>query len=67
MKNQLGASVGLILVVFFLILVVYVIYTNWLIPHTTSAKFINIDYTKDRVFFLPELVSPTTGLTIPRL
>lgn len=67
MKNQLDASVGLILVVLFLILVVYIIYINWLSPHTTSAKFINIDYTKDRVFFLPELVSPTPRLTIPML
>jgi len=57
MKNQLDTSVGLILGVFFVILFIYVIYTNMSSQHSTPANFIDIDYTKDRVFFLPELVS----------
>jgi hypothetical protein len=63
MKNQLEALVGIILLVIFLILAVYIIYTNWLSPHTTPANFINIDYKKERVFFLPELVFPTARTT----
>jgi hypothetical protein len=47
-----------------ILIVVLVLLGIWLISHwistSATAKFINVDYTKDRVFYLPVLVpSPT--------
>jgi hypothetical protein len=53
--NQLDSSIGIILVAVFGILLMWIIFNYWGIDNT--ANFINVDYTKDRVFYLPALVS----------
>lgn len=58
--NQLDSSIGIILVVVFGLLLMWIIFNNWGINNTANfinVDYNNVDYTKDRVFYLPALVS----------